>query len=53
MEKSSDYVCKECGKEAVVQDGKIIRSCNHVTTIIAKMSGTAYGVGGIRKDARN
>ena len=29
------YQCKECGAEAVMVDGQIVRSCQHTGTVIA------------------
>lgn len=32
------YVCKECGAEATVKEnGEIIRTCDHVTTIVLEL----------------
>ncbi len=31
------YQCKECGSPAVIQDGKVVRSCLHTGTVIAMM----------------
>lgn len=31
------YQCKECGAEAVMVDGRIVRSCEHTGTVIAAL----------------
>lgn len=44
--RQSGYACKECGSPArVFEGGEILRSCGHKGTVLAGMSGTAYGVG--------
>jgi uncharacterized Zn finger protein (UPF0148 family) len=40
------YSCKECGKPAYVQDGKIIRTCKHdKAVVVTSMSAVATGEG--------
>ena len=45
MENKEKYVCKECGKEAFIIDEKIIRSCDHKTTIILQINVVVTGDG--------
>lgn len=48
------YLCSKCGLAVIVYDGKgkvlekPIRACNCNATIIASMSATAHGVGGVK-----
>lgn len=42
------YACKECGKPAEVKDGKVIKSCDCKAPVIAHMSATITGVGGMK-----
>jgi hypothetical protein len=38
------YICKECGAEATVgDDGKIVRTCEHNTTIILELNVVVTG----------
>jgi len=40
------YACKECGAPVrVIDGGELLRSCKHSGTVLAGMSGTAYGIG--------
>ena len=34
------YQCKECGAPAMLEDGKIVRTCLHTGTVIAVMEAT-------------
>lgn len=40
---SESYSCSACGAAATVRDGVLVRSCGHNVTVLAHMSGTAYG----------
>lgn len=41
------YICKECGKEAIVENnGKITRTCEHTCGLLLDMSVTVTGDGG-------
>lgn len=42
------YTCKDCGKPAVVDDGGVIRLCEHTGPVIAHMTAVARGAGGVR-----
>lgn len=44
----ADYHCGECGAEASIQDGKVVRTCEHDgAAVLAPRSSTLYGHGGI------
>jgi len=40
------YVCKECGKDAFLKDGQIVRSCEHNTTVTLQLEVVVTGDGG-------
>jgi hypothetical protein len=39
------YICKECSKEALDINGKIVRSCEHTGTIILELNVIVTGEG--------
>jgi hypothetical protein len=41
------YTCKECGKEVIVENGNVKRDCACDNGIIAHMTATARGIGGM------
>jgi hypothetical protein len=41
------YYCKECGAPAVIEDGKIVRSCEHTGTVIADCQAVVSQDGGV------
>jgi hypothetical protein len=41
-----DYFCKQCGAVVNQTESGLVRTCEHVGTIIVGMSATCYGEGG-------
>lgn len=37
------YECSECGAEAKIVDGVLVRTCEHDAPIIANLTATVYG----------
>lgn len=37
------YECSECGAEAKVIDGVVVRTCEHTAPIIANLEAVVYG----------
>ena len=42
------YSCAECKVAVIVIDSKVIKPCDCKAAIVANMSATAHGVGGVK-----
>lgn len=51
MTPKTRFRCAECSTPAqVLQDGKIVRRCDHETApVVAEVAATVYGLGGTAK----
>lgn len=41
------YQCKACGAPAIIENGQILRSCTHQTTVLALCSAVVSANGGV------
>lgn len=41
------YSCKECGAAAIIEDGVVVRACEHTGTVVAEMEATVTADGGV------
>lgn len=47
---STEYKCAECGAPATVDDGLVVRSCEHEGAVTASVSATVYGQATLAKE---